>query len=185
MKVKNRTIFIGVAIAICITLIFLGYGFFKIYTFMSAFQPKEIPAEIQQPRVLVGDTVFTKSEIFKLGQVSLVQTISEGSQIRDEKERQRAIQSDTARGIFNFSDLRVIGDRVIAVAEFGAFTFDLNGNLLKRVTFEPSEQEIKIGPYTHTAYQGDLSNLRVVDLGQGRIGYLSHGSVQGVRIFNE
>lgn len=144
-----------------------------------------MPDEIKEARVLTGQGFITKSEFFKLKNESLIGTISHGAKERDEKERQKLINSEIAKGIYNFSDLSVNGDEVIAVGNFGGFIFDLNGHLKKRILFEPIERKIQVGPFKSTSYQSDTDNLSVVHLTKDKIGFLSYGSVQGVRVFDE
>ena len=186
MKRKTRNILL---ILVCVALFFCslaGYGIYSVYKFLKpAFVSKEIPKEIAEPRVTTGQGWLTRTEFFKLDRQSYLDTFREAGGIEDEKERQRTVNSQTAKGLFNFSHISVIGNDVIAVGKFGGYVLDHSGSLRRHISFEPSTERIKIGPYEQDTYQANVDNLRVVPLTRENYGFLSWGSVQGVRIFNQ
>jgi len=183
-KVRNFLIVGGVLATIVIGLI--GVGLYKVYSFFSMIGlNREIPAELKDARVTKGGEFLTRSDFFKLDTPGLLKTIGDGSKIPDEKEREKVVKSQTARGIYNFSDLQVIGDSIIATGEFGGFVFDLNGNLKRQILFDPSTERIKIGPIEKEVYQTSLNNLTIVRLDRDHTGFLSFGSIEGARIFDD
>jgi hypothetical protein len=144
-----------------------------------------MPEEIKEARVLKGEGLFTKSEFFKLTKGTFLEIANEGRKIKDEKEREKLVDSEVAKGIYNFSDLMVYRDEVIAVGEFGGFIFDSQGKLRQNILFEPVKYDINIGPFNKTTYRSDLDNLKIVHLTPDKIGFLSQGISQGVRIFDD
>jgi hypothetical protein len=114
----------------------------------------------------------------------MLKTIAKGSGIRNDQEREKYTQSQTAKNFYNFSDLKVIGDEIVAVGEFGAYIFELNGNLKRQVAFDLVKDKIKIGPYEQDNFQSELDNIQIVQLETNVYGFLSYGSMQGVRVFD-
>ena len=185
MKTKTRNILLVLGAVAFIFLGIIGYGAYSLYSFFSQFSmSREIPDEIKEPRVLVGSEVLSKTVFFELSKQGLIKTVSDGTKIKDEKERQKVVQSEIAKGIYNFEDLKVVGDEIVAVGEFGGYFFDLAGNLKKHITFDPVVEKVKIGPYEQDTYQSGLSNLQIVSLERNKLGFLSYGSMEGVRVFN-
>ena len=182
-KSKNILLILGLVAMIVFGVI--AYGAYRLYSIFSYFGKREIPAELMEARVTKGADLLRRSDFYKLKQGGIIKAIREGASVADEKEREKLVQSSVARSVYSFSDLRRVGDEVIAVGQFGGFVFDLNGNLKKEILFDPAEQKVKIGPYEQTSYQSDTSNIRIVPLAQGRIGFLSFGSMQGVIVFDE
>ena len=182
MKKRTRNILIILAVILLSILGVVGYGIYSIY---SLFAGREVPDEIKVARVLKGEGIFVKSEFFKLKKSSFLETAKEGQKIKDEKEREKLIDSEVAKGIYNFSDLMAYRGEVIAVGEFGGFVLDAHGDVKQRILFEPVKFDISIGPFNKTSYRSDLDNLKIIHLTPDRIGFLSEGSIQGVRIFDE
>jgi len=101
MKKKTRNILIVVGAVCLIFAGIAGYGAYSVYSFFTEFgAEREIPEEIKDARILSGDGLLTKSEIFKLEKDGLLKTIGKASQIKDEKERKRVSESQTAKPIF-------------------------------------------------------------------------------------
>lgn len=181
---RNILIILGVMTAIGIAVV--GYGGYKIYSIFTQFGVnRDVPPELQEPRVTTGAGLLRRSDFFRLEGGGILKAMGEGSTIGDEKERKKKVNANISRGIYNYADLRVIGDEVVAVSEFGGFVFDLNGNLKKEIYFEPATEKIKIGPYEHETYLPGVDNIRIVELARDRIGFLSFGIMQGVRVFDE
>lgn len=186
MKNRTRNILIIVA-SVFLVLGGLGlYGVYRIYKYVTRFStPRELPAEIKDARVLKGQDFLAKREFFKLDRQSLLKTMGKSSGIENEEERAKYTQSQIAKGIYNFSDLKVIGNEIVAVGEFGAFIFERNGNLKRTVAFDLAKEKIKIGPYEKDDFRAELDNIQIVQLATNFYGFLSYGSFQGVRIFDQ
>lgn len=186
MTSKARNILIVAGIAIAATLGVIGYAAYSLYSFFDGMVARQkVPDEIKDPKILKGEGFLKKNEMFKLTNDGILGAISKGMSKSDERERQKVVSADTARSIFNFSDLKVIGNEIIAVGEFGAFVFDLSGNLKRQVLFDVVKEDVKIGPFETNTYRSELDNLRIVKLDKERFGFLSWGSMQGVRIFDD
>jgi hypothetical protein len=186
MKTKTRNILIAVAVLISIVIGFAGYGGYKLYSFLKpAFTTRTIPPDIEQPRVVSGDRLLHKSEVFKLGEFSIINSLRKSMATDDERERQRAVMAETALRTANFADIKVVGDTIVAVGHFGAFTFDPNFNVIKHSTFEPVLQKVKMGPFETDNYQPGLEEVSIVRLKNEKTGFLSYGSVNGMRVFDE
>ncbi|MBS1797944.1 MAG: VCBS repeat-containing protein [Acidobacteria bacterium] len=165
-----------------------GYGVWKLYSFFSnirAAVSREIPDELAEAKVFRGDGFLRKTEFFKLTKEDLFTTIGKSTETPDEKERQKIVQSQIAKGIYNFADLRVVAGRIVAAGEFGAYVLDPAGNLEREILFEPTVRKIKIGWYEKESYETNLDNLRIVELEKNRFGFASFGSMQGFRVFDE
>lgn len=186
MRFKTRNILLIFGFFGLIVIGVLAYGIYSAYSFMTQFgMSREIPEEIKDARVLKGQEILERKEFYKLTKDGILKTIGDGSKIRDEKERERVVKSQTAKGIYNFSDLKIIGEEIVAVGQFGGFVFDFNGNLKRQILFEPDAEKLKIGPYEQNTYQSNLDNLRIVKLDTDKIGFLSYGISQGARIFDD
>lgn len=186
MKPKTRNILLIVGFFALIIIGILGYGIYSIYSLFSHFAvAREVPDEIKQARVLKGQELLGRTEFFKLSKDSILKTIGDSTKIEDEKERQKVIQSWASKGIYTFADLKIFGNEIIAVGEFGGFVFDPGGNLKRQILFEPVIEKIKIGPYEQDTYQSNLDNLKIVKLENGKLGFLAFGSTQGARVFDE
>ncbi len=184
MKKRTRNILIAIGLVLLVGLGIVVYAAFSIYSFVTGVFNPEIPDEIKQARVLKGEGFLIKSEFFKLESQSFLKTIGESSKAKDEKQRQRIVQSKTGVGLANFEDLKFLGGKIIAVGEFGSFVFDKSGKLEKKTSFEPIEEKIKIGWWEQSTYSAGLDNIRVVELEKGKYGFLSFGLREGVRVFN-
>ena len=185
MKKRSRNILIALLSIFIVLGGFAGYGVYRLYKFFDyAAREPEMPAEIKEPRVLKGGDFLTKKEFFKLDRSGILETIAKGAGIKDEEERQKFTHRQTAKNIYNFSDIKVIGYEIIAVGEFGAFVFELNGSLKHEVAFDLVNEKIKLGPYESDNYQSHLNNIRIVRLDADEYGFLSFGSMQGVRVFD-
>lgn len=181
---SKKLLIIGISVGVVLIGITF-YGIWSIYSFFSQFgSPREVPDAIKQTRVLKGEGFLAKSEIFKLTKESFFETIGDASGAETEEEREKITQSKIAKGIYNFSDLEVFDDKIIAVGEFGGYVFDLKGNLQNEILFEPTKEKIKIGWYEQDTYRSNLDNLEIVELEKGKFGFVSLGSVSGVSIFD-
>lgn len=186
MTSKARNILIVAGIAIAATLGIIGYAAYSLYSFFDGMADfRKVPDELKDPRVLKGEGFLRKSEMFKLTNDGILGAISKGMSKSDERERQKVVSAETAKSIFNFSDLEVVGNEIIAVGKFGAFVFDLDGNLKRQILFEVVKENVKIGPFETNTYQSDLDNLRIAKLDNERFGFLSWGSMEGVRVFDD
>lgn len=186
MTKKSRNILIVLGALVLVFVSILGYGAYTVYKTLSYFSlSREVPPELKEPRITVGSEAFSKDQIFSHTSENFLKVISDASKVRDEKDRQKIIQSQIARSIYNFSDLKVVGDEIVAVGEFGAYILNLSGELKRAIAFEPYVETTKIGPYEHKSYQGGLSNILVVQLEKNKIGFLSYGSREGVRVFDD
>lgn len=183
-KARNILIVFGILAAAGIAII--GYGGYRIYSFISNFgMYREVPDELKEARVTIGSGFLRRTEFFKMEKKSLLGTIGESSRATDDKDRQRISNAHLARSIYNFSDIRVMGSEVVAVGEFGGFILGLDGNLKREVFFEPLSEKIKAGPYEHTTYRTNVGSLRIIRLDANRIGFLSFDALQGARVLDE
>ena len=104
----------------------IAYGAYRLFSIFSYFGNRVIPAELIEARVTQGSDLLRRSDFYKLKQGGIIKAIREGASVADEKEREKLVQSSVARSVYSFSDLRRVGDEVIAVGQFGGFVFDLN-----------------------------------------------------------
>lgn len=186
MKPKSRNILLILGAIAFIFVGTIGYGLYSVYSFFSQFSTtREIPDEIKDAKTLVGSEFLTKTVFFHQSRDGLVKTIGDGTKVKDEKERQKMVQSEVAKGIYNFADLKLVDGEIVAVGEFGGYFFDLNGDLKRHMAFDPVVVKVKIGPYEQETYQNGLSNLQIVQLERNKLGFLSYGSTEGVRVFDE
>lgn len=176
------------AILIAITVLLVGFGVFSTVSYfnkLNAFLNKEIPEELKEARILKGVEFLKKTEFFKLDEATFTETIGKSLASKDEKERQKLIQSQTAKSYYNFADIKIIGDEIIAVGEFGGFVFDFNGNLKRSILFEPTNDKIKIGWYEQDSYHLSLNDLEIVKLNKDEFGFSSSDSIGGVTVFDK
>jgi hypothetical protein len=186
MKERTRNILIVVAILVTIVASIVVYGMYRVYTFFTNLGlNREVPAEIKEARITTGADFLERTEFFKLDSPGFMKAVTEGSAIEDEKERERVLKASIAKSFYNFADLKFIGNRVVAAGVFGAYELDLQGGLLKQITFEPTTERVKIGPLETQSQDTNVDNLHVTRLSADRIGYFSYSSLAGVRVFNE
>jgi hypothetical protein len=177
-KARNILIVLGILAAAGIAIV--GYSGYQIYsTFANFSLEPEIPDELKEARVTVGNGLLTRTEFFKREKKSLPSTISEIA------EQEEIANAEFARSFYNFSDVRVMGSEVVAAGEFGAFVMDLNGNLKREILFEPLSDTIRVGSHEQTAFRTNIGTVRIARLDPARIGFLSFDYVQGVRVLNE
>ena len=189
MKSKTRNILIIVGFILLIFTSLIGYGFYSVYSFFSSFggfTETPIPAELQQARILKGGDFLEKTEFFKITETSKWETIKKAATEEDEKEKQKQISSDVAKGIYGFADIKMCGDEIVAVGQFGGYVFNRNGELKREIFFEPDVRKIKIlFGYEHLTYHDTLDNLKIVDLeNDGQCEFVSFGSSDGLTVFD-
>lgn len=186
MSKKTKIVF-----AVCISIVLIAVGVvgligYQFYSFLESLDTsREVPEALKETGVLTGAEFLTKTELFKLERQNILSTIRESSQVSDPKEREKIIQSQTGKGIFGFSEIRVVNNEIVAVAKFGGYVFDLNGKLKREIFFEPTKERVKIGWYEQDTNHNSLDNLRIVDLEKGKWGVLSFNSLTGATIFDE
>lgn len=186
MKKKTKIILTIVSFILLLFAGVGGYSVYKAYSFFSQIgKSREMPDEIKEARILKGAEILSKKEMFKMDEQGLLKTIGDGAKEPDKKQRQKIILSRTARRIYNFSDIKIVGNELVAVGQFGGFVFDFDGKLKRDILFEPSAEKIKIGWYEQDNYQSNLENLKIVELEKNKPGFSSFGSMQGFRVFNE
>ncbi len=188
MKKRTRNILIIVGIVLTIFIGLFGLGIWKIYSFFSeirSYSKQEIPAELQETKVFKGEGFLQKSEIYKLKKLGTGEIISKSIGIADEKERERISQSEIAKGIYGYSDIKVCGEEIIAVGKFGGQTFDLSGNFKRDFYFEMSVEKIKILFWTKEHYERNLDELKIVDLeNDGKCEFTAHDSISGFTLYD-
>ena len=186
MKRSTRNILIILACIVVVIGGFAVYGVYRLYSFYSLVSSMhETPSELKETRVFQGGDFFTKTELFKLDQSGMLETMGKSASIEDEAERWKFIHMQTAKGIYNFSDLKVIGHEIVAVGEFGGYILELNGTPKRQIAFDPVKEKIKIGPYEQDDYTAGLDNVRIVRLEKDKYGFLSFSSTAGVRVFDQ
>jgi hypothetical protein len=175
VKKRTRNILIIVSSVFLVLGGLSAYGVYRIYKYVVRFStPPELPAEIKEARVLKGGDFLTKKEFFKLNREGLLKTVAKGGDMQRQLAKRR----------FNFSDLKVIGNEIVAVGEFGGYVFELNGKLKREVVFDLMKERAKIGPFTQDEDKAGLENIRIVRLETNVFGFLAYGSMQGVRVFD-
>lgn len=182
-KARNILLVLGALMLVFVGMI--SYGAYTVYKYASYFSiSREVPPELKEPRITLGSEIFSKELIFSHTSESFLKVIGDATKVRDEKDRQKVVQSQVARGIYNFSDIKTVGNEIVAVGEFGAYFLNFKGELTRAIAFEPYLEKTKIGPYEHKSYQSGLSNIRIVQLEKDKVGFLSYGSREGVRVFD-
>lgn len=166
----------------------LGYGAWSIYSFLNSIgelTDADIPAELSEPRVLKGNDILAKREIFKKVALSQGDMILKAANIADEEEREIFTESEVAKRFYGFSDVARCGDEIVAVGKFGGYRLDLEGNLKDTLSFEPLRDDIKILFWKQKHVSQTLDNLRVVDVeSDGRCEFVSNGSTDGFTYFD-
>lgn len=146
--------------------------------------PREIPAELAEPRVLTGADVVTRSVLYRVERSSLLSSLPIDTS-RSEKDRARSSGSSISIGIYNFTDVRMVGEQLVAAGQFGAYFFDLQGSFIRSITFEPSARHTKIGPVNHSDMKTPTDEIKIIDLGAYRVGFFSESSSDGVSVYDE
>lgn len=186
MKKRTRNILIAGGVLTAIFAGILLYGAYSLYSFFSQITTaREIPDDLKEARITKGAGFLTKTEFFSVEQKGLLKTISDSSTIKDEKERQKTVSSSVGKGLFNFADIKIVNEELIAVSQSSGYVFDKNGNLKREIFFEPLKEKLKIGWYEQDTYQSRMDNIQIVELEKNKLGFLSFGGLQGVRIFDE
>lgn len=189
MKKRTRNILIIVGIVCLMIFGIVGYGIYSVYSFMSrigVMEEVEIPSELKESRIVSGDGFLSKTEMFSLSKDEFFETVSKGSQIKSEKERQKYISSQSARKVYGFEDIKTCGSEIIAVGKFGGFGFDLNGKLQREILFEPKVTKITVLGFEKETYQDALDKLKIYDFeGDGKCEFVSYSSVDGVSFFDD
>ena len=191
MKVTNlspkaQNILVVIIFAMLITTSILGYGIYSIYSVFSEFAAaREIPPEIKQPRILTGKDFLKKQAIFHITPEGFLEILSESLQTPDARQREKIVKTKLSRSIYNFEDLKVNGDEIIAVGQFGGYVFGLSGNLKREIIFESDRQKTKIGWFETETNETRLDNLQIVQLAKNKYGFLSFDLTGGVLVFDD
>jgi hypothetical protein len=186
MRKNTRNILMILSIAGLLVIGGIGFAIYKIYTFVSQFDfVHEMPDEIKEAGILKGANFLHKTEMYKIQEQGLLKTIGDVANTKDQEEAQKIIQKRTASAITGFSDVEIIGNEIVAAGNFGAFIFDLNGNLKREISFEPSKEKIKIGKYEQTIDQTNLGELKIAELEKNAMGFYSFSSIQGFAVFDK
>lgn len=186
-KIQNL-IGCGVIIALLLigTTVYVLWSAYSFVRSINSFNEKSLPSELIEPRILTGNGFFTRTELFKLDKNEHIKTIGKSINVKDEKERQKLIGSETAKTIYGFSDLDLCGNEIIAAGEFGAYVFNLEGELKREILFEPTIKKIRIGWYEQNSYEQNLTNLKIVELKKGEAcGFISFDMSAGVTVYND
>lgn len=189
MKTKTRItiIIIGSILLVFAGVIgYAGYRLYSIFSEINTFARKEVPADLKETKVLKGVDLLQKGEFFKLKQSDTKDVILKGSQIKDEKEKQKFIHSETAKRIFGFDDIRICGAEIVAAGKFGGYVFDRDGNLKREILFEPKAKKIKVFGIETETFDDSLDDLRIIDPeNDGKCEFISHSPIDGVTIFSD
>ncbi len=187
MDSKTKT-FLGCgAVLILITISLVGYFAYWIYSFANEIgtSNKEIPNEIKEARILKGSDFLNKTEIVKLTKESIFETGKRGATATNEKEKQKIIQHNIAKGVYGFSDLKILNNQIIAVGQFGGFVFDLQCNLQREILFEPSNESMKVFGFEVDNYRLNLDSIEIVLLTKDKFGFISNDSISGATVYDE
>ncbi len=184
----NPTLRKILVVAVLLILFFTGVGSWVAYKFAvgmdSLFNP-EIPEQIKEPRVLIGDGRFKKSVFFSKDADSNGNKTNEDGSGSDSRSWKRSIDSLTAKAIFGFTGLQIVQGKVVAVGKFGAYILNQDGRLERYVTFAPITRKYSIFGFEFESDQSNYDDLRIAPLAPGRVGYWSTGSLSGFRVFDE
>jgi hypothetical protein len=189
MELKTKKIIGCGAILILITVGLVGFFVYRTYSFFNQLESykvekAEIPNEIKEARILKGADFLKKTEMFKLTNESTFEILKRGA-TANEKEKERFIQSQTAKKYFGFADIKVFRDEIVAVGKFGGYVFDLQGNLKKEVLFEPTIQKISFFGFEKETFDLSLDNLEIISLDNKKYGFISDDLTTGVIVYDE
>lgn len=172
-----------------VTVIFGGiliYGVWSIYSIFSNFGPRSeasIPTPIREPRILKGAELFERKEVFRKEKMGLIEIAQKSRQIPDEKEKQKYVNAQSARMIYNYSDLKVCGDQLLAAGEFGVFIFDTSLSLKQEIFFDSSPEKVKIGGYEMQTNNQRIESPKIFELEKNKqCGFISKASISGVTV---
>jgi hypothetical protein len=189
MKPKTRNILLIVGLILMTFAGIFGYVGYRIYSFFSAVSAtlnKEVPDALKETKVFKGEGFLRKTEFFKLNKLAYQDVVWKGSEITDEKEKQKFIGSETAKDIFGFADIKICGEEIIAAGKFGGYVFDRAGSLKREILFEPKVQKLKVLGFPKETFTSTLDNLRIIDAdNDGKCEFISQSSSDGVTIFDE
>jgi hypothetical protein len=163
-----------------------GYGIYKAFSIFSQGGVfGDMPDEIRNAGILKGATFLSKKELFRMKEQTFLETVSKVSKTKDNNERQKTLQDWTGQKLFTFTDIKVIGNEIVAAGNCKAFIFDLSGKQKREITFESAQRTIKIGSYEQTSYQPFFANLKIIQLNKNTIGFSSIDASLGFQVFDD
>lgn len=138
---------------------------------------KEIPAELEEARVILGADLLSRSQFVRTNQ------LDSWRDIRDPAKLKGSLDSieDIALGELDGNPGLDIG----IAGRFGALLFDRQGNVKERNLYEFERKMVKLGPIESETEKGMLGDMQIVDIeGDGVCEYLGRGSIHGGAVFN-
>ena len=182
---KTRNILIVIGFLLLIFTGIIGYGVYRAYNFfidIASLINRPILPEIKEPRILKGKDFLDKKEVVVVsdGQVEYFPTNNEG--------REAFSQSVLANYFWDFEDLQILNNEIIAISRSGGFVFDINWNLRREFEFEQPKEKIKIGWFELNENRKQISHLnkiKIVPLAKNVYGVLSYGVSGGAKVFDK
>jgi hypothetical protein len=185
MKPITRNLVIG---GVLLVLGIISYGVYSIYSVANTVSTSRsvfIPSQLMETKVFKGEDFLAKTEIFKIKKVGFWQTVLKSAFAKDKKDGEQITNSEVAKGIYGFNDIKVIGNEIIAVGKFGGYVFDLNGNLKRDFLFEPQQGEMTVFGFKKERYYQALNELRIVEIAKDNYIFLTQGSVEGINTYDK
>src|SRR5258708_408634 len=169
MRAKSIVIIVivscAVVVAFCASLVWFVYSIFT--GALIGYQPPPTPAQLKEPRIVIGKDFLSRSEFVK---TTFLENVKGVGSI-----------SDVAVGEFDPHP----GLDVVVAGNSGALVFDRDGVQQGRTVFQFKTSNVTLGPFHTPRVDMSLGDVKVVDLeADGVCEYLARGGMDGGAVFD-
>ena len=169
MRTKTIVIIVivscAVVVAFCASIAWFAYSLFT--GALLGYQPAPTPAQLKEPRIVIGKNFLSRSEFLK---TTFLESVKGVGSI-----------SDVAVGEFDPHP----GLDVVVAGSSGAFVFDRDGVQRSRTVFQFKTSNVKVGPFNTPKVDTMLGDVQVIDLeADGVCEYLARGGLDGAAVFD-
>jgi hypothetical protein len=146
------------------------------------------PLAIREPKTLIGDGLFSRTEVFKQSETTLGDIFYGSIGELNDAKRQIAAENKVNKAKFGYSDAHFAqkSGELTLLGKFGVQIIDREGKLKQEILLEPEVMIIKIAGYEQKQYQNLFEKFKIIDLeNDGQLEFLAWGGIGGISVFDK